>query len=69
MAAPSHQSGGRDSAKMAKPRIAVMTKLADVFMMDTWVVELPRARALVKSVHICRKGVHVSVNKTGNRFA
>lgn len=30
-----------------------MKKLEDVFMMDTCVVELPFARAWVKSVHIC----------------
>lgn len=52
VAAPSHQSGGSASEKMAKPRTAVITKLADVFMIDTCVVELPRARAVVKSVHI-----------------
>lgn len=29
-----------------------MTKLDEVLMMETWVVELPRARAVVKRVHI-----------------
>jgi hypothetical protein len=52
IAAPSHHSGGRASEKMAYPSRAVMTKLHDVFMMETWVVELPRARAVVKRVHI-----------------
>jgi hypothetical protein len=51
-AAPTHHSGGSDSEKMARPSRAVMTKLEDVFMMDTWVVELPFARAAVKRVHI-----------------
>jgi hypothetical protein len=52
IAAPIHHSGGSASENMAKPRMAVMTKLEDVFMIDTWVVELPRARAVVKRVHI-----------------
>lgn len=32
--------------------MAVMTKLDEVLMMDTCVVELARASAVVKSVHI-----------------
>ncbi|KAL5883299.1 hypothetical protein ACKVWC_011550 [Pyricularia oryzae] len=51
--APSHQRGGSDSEKMTKPSNAVKTKLEEVFMMDTWVVEFPLASAWVKSVHIC----------------
>ena len=28
-------------------------KLVDVFMMETWVADVPRARAVVKRDHIC----------------
>ena len=31
-------------------------KLVDVFMMETWVVEVPFASACVKSVHIWKQG-------------
>ena len=51
-AAPTHHKGGRASEKITEPRTAVMTKLDDVFIMETCVVELPLARAAVKSVHI-----------------
>jgi len=37
---------------MSQPRTAVSMKLEEVLIMDTWVVEVPRARALVKRVHI-----------------
>jgi hypothetical protein len=35
-----------------KPSTAVIMKFEEVLMMETWTVEVPRARALVKSVHI-----------------
>lgn len=54
-AAPTHHSGGRDSVKMMKPRMAVIMKFAEVLIMETWVVEVPRARALVKRAHIWRR--------------
>ena len=53
-AAPTHHNGGRDSVKMKKPRMAVIMKFAEVLIMETWVVEVPRARAFVKRAHIWR---------------
>lgn len=49
--APRNQRGGRDSEKIRKPRMAVRRKLVEVLRIETCVVEVPRARALVKSVH------------------
>jgi hypothetical protein len=31
----------------------VIMKFEEVLRIETWVVEVPRARALVKSAHIC----------------
>ena len=39
IAAPTHHIGGNASEKMTNPSMAVMTKLLEVFMMDTCVVE------------------------------
>lgn len=50
--APTHQRGGKSSEKITRPSMAVMKKLDDVFMMETCVVELPRASAFVKRAHI-----------------
>lgn len=37
---------------MAKPVKAVTRKFVEVFMMETWVADLPRARAVVNRDHI-----------------
>jgi hypothetical protein len=58
-AAPTHQSGGSDSVKMKKPRMAVIMKFDEVLIMETWVVEVPRASALVKRAHIWRESVYM----------
>lgn len=50
--APSHHRGGRLSVKIKKERTAVTMKFADVLMIETWVVDVPAVRALVKRVHI-----------------
>lgn len=44
--------------------MAVMKKLAEVFIIDTWVVELPRASAFVKSAHITPLNSRLSPKKT-----
>jgi hypothetical protein len=39
--------------------MAVIMKFEEVLIMETWVVEVPRARALVKRAHIWRVGLLV----------
>jgi hypothetical protein len=51
-AAPTNHRGGRDSEKIIAPRRAVIMKLEEVLRMDTCVVDVPRARALVNRVHM-----------------
>lgn len=50
--APSHQSPGRVSRKMIRPRMAVTIKLQEVLITLTRTVLLARVRARVKRPHI-----------------
>jgi hypothetical protein len=50
--APHHHNGGRLSLKIMNPSTAVIMKFELVLMMETWVVEVPLAKALVKRAHM-----------------
>lgn len=52
IAAPSHHSPPTDSLKITIPNKAVIKKLAEVFVMETFVVEGPAVRARVKRAHM-----------------
>lgn len=61
--APAHHIGGRASEKMAKPVKAVTRKFVEVFMMETWVADLPRARAVVNRDHMMPLKVRLRMKK------